>query len=517
MLLPQPLQSSRMSNKPRSEMAAWKALANHHQTLKGAHMRDWFAADSERFNHFHIAFDDVLFDFSKHKITAETVDLLAALAMACDVEKARDDLFSGKNVNKSENRPALHTALRARQSAAKDYVDASLEQIEKFSKKIRSDRNITDVLVLGIGGSINGPKMVCEALAHLADGPQLHFLGNIEGDETSRFLETLKPKSTIVVIVSKTFSTLETMANAVHIKDVFERDNLYAVTENTALAESFQIHKDNIFPLKDWIGGRYSVWSAVGLPIALSIGFKNYMAFLEGARAADSHFLNTPLSKNIPVLMALLGVWYRNFWHYPAHAVLPYCGALKSFPSYIQQLDMESNGKSVSREGEVLNYTTSPIVFGDVGTECQHSFFQHLHQGSDITPADFLVFKNAHHGLKTHHNALVANALAQAQALMQGDSNEAEPYRTFEGNRPSTLFLVNTLSPHSLGLMMALYEHKVFVQGVIWNVESFDQWGVELGKSLAKNILHSLNDSDVPEDVDCSTAALISAFKQKNS
>jgi len=502
-----------MSNNSRDALPEWRALTAHQIDMRATHIRDLFAEDAGRFDQFHIRGDGFLFDYSKHNITGETIALLTNFARACDLETARDDLFSGAIVNVTENRAAHHTALRAQNSEQQNYVQQSLQQMKEFCEKVRGDTSITDVVVLGIGGSICAPEMACRALAAEADGPRITFMAHIDGQEAETFLKTLSPQNTIILVVSKTFTSLETLKNANLLRDHIAVERFYGVTENIEAAKSFGLPQDHIFEMKNWIGGRYSVWSAVGLPLALSIGFKKFEQFLAGAQAADDHFLNTPLDKNIPVLMAMLGIWYRNFWNYNAHAILPYCEALNFFPAYVQQLDMESNGKSVSRDGAELSYNTGPVIFGGVGTQSQHTFFQHLHQGSDITPCDFIAVTNATHDLTSHHNTLIANALAQAQALMSGRENSDEPHRHFDGNRPSSMFLLNHLTPHTLGMIMAFYEHKIFVQGVIWNVESFDQWGVELGKVLARDLIDDLDHNQPAKNLDPSTTGLLAYIK----
>lgn len=499
-----------MSNKI-AQSPEWRALKKHCTSLGKMHMRDLFRKDAKRFDRFHVNVDGFLFDYSKHRITPETIKLLVKLAKTSGLGKARSDLFSGKPVNKSENRAVLHTALRAPKNndpQVERYVREAKSQIKKLSDAIRKDKNITDVINIGIGGSDLGPRMVCQALETIADGPRIHFLANLDGAEISQFLRKLKPENSFVIITSKTFTTLETMANAEIVWKWGRKDNFVAVTANLEAAKNFGIPKDNILPMKEWIGGRYSLWSVAGTSIAITAGFQAFEDLLKGAYAADKHFQETPLEKNIPVLMALLGIWYRNFWKFPAQAVLPYAHALKYFHAYIQQLDMESNGKAAS-------VPTGPVVFGGTGTKVQHAFFQHLHQGSDITPADFIIAAKPNHKIKTHHQKLVANALAQAQALMQGAENKTEPHRHFEGNRPSSVLMLDAINPYMLGMLIAFYEHKIFVQGVIWGINSFDQWGVELGKVLANDIIQSFETGRMPGNADSSTRNLIHHTKSK--
>lgn len=486
-----------MPNSP-SDTKEWAALKAHAAMMQGVHMGDLFANDSQRFETFHLKIDGMLLDFSRHRATQETLDLLVQLAKATKIEEWREKMFAGEPINASENRAALHPALRG--SCGKDividgenisdFVERTLAQVKTVSEKIRADKKITDIVNIGIGGSDLGTRIVYETLRDFRDGPQVHFVSNVDGARISAVLKGLKPESTIFVIVSKTFTTLETMMNAQTAKDwAGSARNFYAVTGNPDAAQNFGVGKEKIFPMRDWIGGRMSLWSAVGLPVAIATGFENFSKLLQGAHAMDTHFREAPLEKNIPVLMGMLGIWYRNFMNFHVHAILPYAHLLRKFPAYVQQLDMESNGKSIDRNGHAVSYNTSPILFGETGTDAQHAFMQMMHQGTDIIPADFILVKQPGHGLDNHHRALNANALAQAQALMQGRKDKATPARSFEGNRPSSTLIFDRLDPWHLGLLLALYEHKIFVQGIIWNINSFDQWGVELGKTLAADIL----------------------------
>lgn len=495
------------------QMPEWKALEAHYDLLKPISIRDFFQKNPARFDDFHIEIGGLLFDYSKHHINAETIELLGKFATARDFKAAQKALFSGDPVNKSEGRAALHTALRAEAYPNPDvesYVRETKEKIKSLSDQIRANKNITDVINIGIGGSDLGARMVCEALSHLEGGPRLHFLANIDGDEITTLLKKLKSQNTFVLVVSKTFTTLETLENAKIVRKWAKRDHMVAVTSNIEEATKFGIHQNHILPLKNWIGGRYSLWSAAGLSIAIRAGFENFERLLAGARAGDVHFQDAPLEKNIPVLMALLGIWYRNFFDYRAHAILPYAKALKYFPPYMQQLDMESNGKAAATK-------TGPIVFGGTGTKVQHAFFQHLHQSPDITPADFILAAKPHHDLEGHHEKLNANALAQAQALMEGQSNPATPHQNFPGNRPSSVFILDEISPYCLGLLLSFYEHKIFTQGILWGINSFDQWGVELGKALAKNITNALENGSTPHDMDSSTYNLIKYIQKQNT
>lgn len=520
-----------MPNKAPNTLPAWAALSRHHKDMQGANISQLFSEDPQRFARFHLELESVLFDFSKHLITQETLEKLLDLARGMDVEGWREKMFSGALINESEGRAVLHTALRSPVDTAleingikiADFVSGTLSKMRVISDAIRANSKIRDVVNIGVGGSDLGPHIICDALAHKADGPRLHFIANIDAVEIQHLLETLDPEASVFIIASKTFTTFETMTNA-HairawlIKALGEKavaSHFYAVTMNEEAAGEFGITKDHILPLRNWIGGRFSVWGGIGLPIAIAHGFEVFEDFLKGARCVDEHFQSAPLERNIPVIMALLGVWYRNFWAMPAHAVLPYAQSLKDFPSLVQQLDMESNGKSIDRAGKRIEYDTTPVTFGDCGTNGQHAFFQALHQGTEIVPADFIAVIRAEHSLKTHHAALLGNALAQSQALMQGEDNPEEPHRHFEGNRPSSTFLLEQLDAFHLGMLLALYEHKVFVQGILWNVNSFDQWGVELGKKLATPIAQALEDKKTPAGLDSSTQGLIGHILQK--
>ncbi len=459
-------------------------------------MRELFAGDTTRFQKFHQKSDGVVFDYSRHIATDETLKLLMDLARAANIEDWRGKMFGGGKINTTENRSALHTALRGSAKVTIDgedvdaFVNKTLAQVQAVSEKINKDKSITDIVSIGIGGSDLGSRIVYETLQDFRKGPRAHFVSNVDGARISTVLKDLKPENTVFVIVSKTFSTMETITNATTAKEWAKgTKNFYAVTMNEDAAKSFGIAVDNILPMRAWIGGRMSLWSAAGLPVAIATGFENFKQLLEGAKAADDHFKTAPLEKNIPVLMGMLGVWYRNFMDFRVHAVLPYAHALRKFPSYVQQLDMESNGKSVDKDSKAVNYKTGPVVFGETGTNAQHAFMQMLHHGTDIIPADFIVIKKAGHKLAEHHRKLNANALAQAQALMQGAPDPKNPTRSFDGNRPSSTLVLTKLDPWHLGMLLALYEHKIFVQGIIWNINSFDQWGVELGKTLATSLL----------------------------
>ncbi len=506
-----------MPNNP-EQTRKWAALQRHAEAMQGIHMRDLFTADAQRFEKFHTGMDGLVFDYSRHRITEETLGLLQDLAKASGVETWRERMFSGERINTTENRAVLHTALRGSVDPAlaidgrniRAFVDETLARVKSISEKVRGDKSITDVVNIGIGGSDLGTRIVYETLEDFRSGPRVHFVSNIDGARISGVLKMLKPESTVFIVVSKTFSTMETLTNATTAKNwAKSAENFYAVTMSDAAAKAFGIAPDHILPMCDWIGGRMSLWSAAGLAVAIATGFGNFRKLLDGAKAMDDHFRTVPLEKNIPVLMALLGVWCRNFMNFHTHAILPYAHSLRKFPAFVQQVDMESNGKSIDRSGKKVNCDTGPVVFGETGTNAQHAFMQLLHQGTEIVPADFIVIKNAGHGLEDHHRKLNANALAQAQTLMQGIEKAEKPHKSFDGNRPSSMLVLDRLDPRHLGLLLALYEHKVFVQGIIWNINSFDQWGVELGKTLADDILGPSQGAGA----DQTTRALIQVLK----
>lgn len=484
-----------MPNNPhdRTSLPEWQALIRHCETLAGATIAKLFDQDAARAQTFSLSHDSIHIDYSKHAITQETLALLLDLAKACELETWRDKMFEGSVVNETENRAALHTALRGGNNApfASD-IEQTLGLIKTQSDSIRADKTVKTVVVIGIGGSDTGPHLVCNALKDYADEPEIRFLSNVDPGHFSETLLGLAASETLFIIASKSFATQETITNALSAKDWAKGDTsrFMAVTGNAKAAIEFGIAKDKILPIPDWVGGRYSLWSAIGLPIAISLGFENFRKLLAGARSADEHFRTQPLSQNIPVILGLLGIWHRNFEGRPAHAVLPYDNRLKLLPKYIQQIEMESNGKSVSRDGKSLSYPTAPIVFGEVGTNGQHAFYQLLHQGGPVTPCDFIVCQKPFQDIGDHHQKLRANALAQAQALAFGQENHAEPHRHFPGNRPSTTITLGDFTPETLGMFLAFAEHKVFVQGILWDINSFDQWGVELGKQLTEKILH---------------------------
>ena len=520
-----------MSNNSITQLPEWEALKAHQETMQGIDILSLFQGSENRFEHYHIALEGLFFDYSKHHASYETMDLLFDLARARKIEEWRNRMFNGEAINNSEERAVLHCALRG--SVAKSlmvggenvskFVKKTLEQIEQISNDIRESEIITDVVNIGVGGSDLGARLVCDALIDHQNGPNVHFLANIDGYGVTQLLKELDPKTTVFIISSKSFSTLETITNANTVREWFVREykedaiteHFYAVSNNIEAATKFGISEDHILPLRDWVGGRFSVWSAIGLPIAIGLGFEGFKALLDGANAMDTHFKDAPLEKNIPIIMGLLGVWYNNFEDHHTHCILPYSRNLRRFPAYIQQVDMESNGKCVTREGERVDYATGPAVFGEPGTNGQHAFFQLLHQGTQIIPADFIAFITPNHTLNKHHYNLLGNALAQAQAFAHGSANDKEPHRDFEGSRPSSMILLDRLDAYHLGMLMALYEHKVFVQGIIWDINSFDQWGVELGKAMAEPLTEAIAKGVVPDTLGSSTSALLERILEK--
>ena len=532
-----------------TQLPAWQALAAHRRA--GVFdLRALFSNDAGRFDRYSVRHSKLLLDYSKHFLTDETLGLLVALAEARELRDWTARLMSGDKINFTEGRAALHTALRAKHPVMVDGRDVTQDvarvrtQMRRFCSDLyagavkgATGRAITDVVNIGIGGSDLGPALAVEALGPYAAGPALHFMSNVDGAHVEAVLDELDPHTTLAIIVSKTFSTQETLTNARSVHAWLERavgqragGHFVAVTANASAALAFGIAQDRIFEFWDWVGGRYSLWSAVGLPVALAVGMDDYEAMCEGAREMDEHFATAPFERNMPVLMALLGVWYGDFFGMATHAVLPYDMRLKRLPEYLQQLEMESNGKRVARDGTV-DYATCPVVWGAPGTNGQHAFFQLLHQGTQIVPADFVACCRAHHALPGHHAILLANCCAQTEALMRG-KNEAEaraeleghglaaaeiarqlPHRVFPGNRPTSTLLMEELTPHTLGALIALYEHKVFAQSIIWGINAFDQWGVELGKRLADRILPELGGDEFVESHDASTNGLINHIK----
>lgn len=536
---------------------AWKDLAEHHEKIRNIHMRDWFAEDPNRFHNFHLEAAGLSLDYSKNRVTKDTMSMLLRLAQEQDLSTKIQAMFDGEAINRSENRPALHTALR-NFSDRDIFVDGenimpevreTVHRMEEFCWKIRrnqwrgyTNRPFTDVVSIGIGGSFLGPKLASSALKPYWDSRlSIHYLANIDGSHITEILKRLDPATTLFIIQSKSFGTQETLKNANACRQWFldnggTEDDLSkhftAVSSNIEKATAFGIDEENIFPMWDWVGGRYSLWSAIGLPLALAIGIDNFRELLRGAHDMDEHFRTAPLDQNMPVIMALLGAWYVNFFGVNSHAILPYDHYLRSLPAYLQQLDMESNGKRVSIDGNVLDYDTGPIIWGGVGTNGQHAFHQLLHQGTHFSPCDFIMPMTSHNPIDNFHAMLVSNCLSQSQALLQGKNEEqaineilatgkskAEaivlaPQKIIPGNRPSNTLYFQKSTPRSIGALIALYEHKVAAQGMIWGVNSFDQWGVELGKQLGDKVLGALESTDKGNDFDGSTNGLIQAFHQ---
>ena len=535
-------------------VALLKTLEPHRKRLASVHMRDQFDADPKRFSRLSLTLDDLLFDFSKNRIDADAVAALVDLARNCGLEAKRGAMFSGEPINTTEGRAVLHTALRNR-SADPVYVDGKdvmpgirkvLSAMRRFANAVRSGKyavsggKVTDVVNIGIGGSDLGPAMAVRALAPYANGPRLHFVSNVDGADIGDCLKTLDPGTTLFIIASKTFTTAETMANArtaqAWVAKAVGKKNagahFSALSTNLDATRAFGIDDERTFGFWDWVGGRYSVWSAIGLSVMIAIGPRNFDAFLEGGYSIDRHFRSEPLEKNIPVMMALIGIWNRNVLGFASHAVLPYDNRLSRFPAYLQQLDMESNGKHVTLEGKAVRWSTGPVVWGEPGTNGQHAFYQLIHQGTDIIPCDFLLAAEPQEKLGDHHQMLAANCLAQSEALMKGKTLEEAteeleakgmdaksvkalaPHKVFEGNRPSNTIVYRRLDPFALGRLIALYEHKVFVQGVVWNINSYDQWGVELGKVLAVEIEPSLASGKVAVGKDASTRGLVGHWRK---
>lgn len=523
-----------MSNNPiDTQSSQWRALTQHEEDIRGLKIRDLFTDNPNRFRDFHLKLNNgFVFDYSKHAITEDTLALLCDLAKVRGVEEIRNEMINGAPINRSENRAVLHMALRGSTQQnimidgenVSNYVQNSTECIENIVDHIRDNTQITDIVNIGIGGSDLGPRMVYKALKPYANGPNVHFISNIDAQALNERLEGLEPKNTALFITSKTFTTLETITNANTAKawllDSLSpaecSQHLFAITMNTERAMAFGVPTNHILPMRKWIGGRFSLWSTVGLSIAVSCGFKVFKELLDGAKEMDEHFIRAPIEKNIPIIMALLGIWYRNIKNLPAQAILPYSHDLRDFPRFVQQLDMESNGKSVTQDGNAASVHTGPIIFGEAGTNAQHAFMQLLHQSEDIVPADFIVFSKAVHDRDEHHKHLFSNALAQSRALMEGAKNKEEPHKNFPGNRPSSTLLLDKLDAFHLGQLIALYEHKIFVQGAIWGINSFDQWGVELGKDIARELSSYLEETTkLPPDLDSSTASLIRIFREE--
>ncbi len=535
-----------------------RVLQTHRTQMASTHMRDLFAADPARAERFSLQVGDVLLDYSKNRITDETMRLLMQLAEEADVTGWRGRMFGGEKINNTENRAVLHVALRNRGNHpvivdgedVMPKVNAVIEKMGAFAGQVRSGEwrgysgeRITDVVNIGIGGSDLGPQMAVQALAPYRH-PQmkLHFISNIDGAHVKAALESLNPATTLFIVASKTFTTQETMTNAHYARTWFlaqaQEDghiarHFVAVSTNREAVTAFGIDPANMFEFWDWVGGRYSLWSAIGLPIMLAVGAERFIEMLAGAHAMDAHFREAPPDQNMPVILALLGVWYNNFFGAQSQAILPYDHALRSLPAYLQQADMESNGKSVDRDGKGVDYATGPIIWGATGINGQHAFYQLLHQGTRLVPADFIVSLEPPTELQEHHDILIANVLAQTEALMRGRTREETQlemgsleggsessqagafvqHKVFDGNHPSNAILLQTLTPHTLGMLIALYEHKIFVQGVIWNLNSYDQWGVELGKQLARRILPELHADAMVSSHDASTNSLINQYR----
>ncbi len=536
---------------------AWAALTRHADAMAGQHLRDLFDRDPARFETFSLRLDDLLVDFSKGRVTAETMALLFDLARTIDVEAWRDAMFAGDKINVTEGRAVLHVALRNRANDPIEVdgqdvmpeVNAVLDKMRGFSERVRNGdwtghtgKAITDIVNIGIGGSDLGPYMVCEALApYKRPDLRVHFVSNVDGAHLADTLARLDPETTLFVVASKTFTTQETMTNAASARawtvealgdEAAVARHFVAVSTNAEEVAAFGIDTDNMFVFWDWVGGRYSLWSAIGLPIALAVGMDRFEELLAGAHAMDRHFRTAPLEQNMPVVLGLIGLWYRDFLGAASYAILPYDQHLHRLAAYLQQGDMESNGKFVRRDGMRVDYDTGPVIWGEPGTNGQHAFYQLIHQGTELIPADFIAAAESQTPLGDHHDKLLANFLAQTEALAFGKTEakaQAEltgqgldsdriaallPHKVFEGNRPTVSILYRRLTPFALGRLIALYEHKIFVQGVIWNINSYDQWGVELGKQLAKSILPELSDDRPVQSHDASTNGLINEIKR---
>ncbi|MBS2209845.1 glucose-6-phosphate isomerase [Carboxylicivirga mesophila] len=535
---------------------AWKELEAYYAQFKDTQMKDLFAKDGERFNKYSLRFEDILLDYSKNRIDEKVMSLLFQLADECGLKSAIDSVFAGDKINVTEDRAVLHTALRNRSNTpvmvdGKDVmpaVNAVLDQMKTFSEKVisgewkgYSGKVITDIVNIGIGGSDLGPLMVTEALKPYKKNVNLHFVSNVDGTHIAEALKVVNPETTLFIIASKTFTTQETMTNANSAKSWFleaAKDetavakHFVALSTNAEAVSAFGIDTANMFEFWNWVGGRYSLWSAIGLSIACGIGFDNFRELLEGAHAMDKHFKTESFESNLPVILAMIGIWYNNFYGAETEAILPYDQYMHRFSAYFQQGNMESNGKYVDRNGEQVNYQTGPILWGEPGTNGQHAFYQLIHQGTKLIPCDFMATAKSHNPLSDHHPKLLANFFAQTEAMMVGKTEEqvteelkaagksAEeikallPYKVFLGNIPTNSILMKELNPRTLGALIAMYEHKIFVQGIIWNIYSFDQWGVELGKQLANAILPELQSDDEVTSHDASTNGLVNAYKE---
>ena len=536
---------------------SWKSLQAHASDMAGKTLKELFSQDKKRFDKFTIENGDFLFDYSKNLITEETLELFKALAEEVRLSEAKEKMFVGDLINQTENRAVLHTALRAPKDAnvkvdgqnVIPLVAEVLDKMEAFVTNLHNGtfngytgKKLTNIVNIGIGGSDLGPFMVCEALApYRVKGINNYFVSNVDGTHMAQTLDKVDPETTLFIIASKTFTTQETMTNANTARDWFLKSakdekfvakHFIALSTNLEEVTKFGIAEDNIFQFWDWVGGRYSLWSAIGMSIACSVGFGNFRKLLAGAQKMDQHFREAPFSENIPTMMAFLGIWYNNFFGASTHAILAYDQLLNAFARYLQQGDMESNGKSIDRNGNPVNYETGPIIWGEPGTNGQHAFYQLIHQGTKMIPCDFIASANPQNDLTDHHQKLLANFFAQTEALMKGKTEEEviselqkkglseeevkklTPFRVFDGNKPTNSLLIKKLTPENLGSLIAMYEHKIFVQGVVWNIFSFDQWGVELGKELAGKILPELTDDSEVTSHDSSTNGLINAYKR---
>ena len=535
-----------------SQTAAWQQIQSHFEKMQATSMKDLFASDANRAEKFHIQWNDFLVDFSKNIVNQETLDLLLNLANEVQLKQAISSYFQGDLINQTENRAVLHTALRAKESAniLVDGVNVMPEvysvknKIKNFSNEVISGNKkgftgkpFTDIVNIGIGGSDLGPAMIVEALQFYKNHLNVHFVSNVDGDHVNEVIKKLNPETTLFVVVSKTFTTQETLSNAETIRSWFLQSasqddvakHFVAVSTNIQKVTEFGINPDNVFPMWDWVGGRFSLWSAVGLSVSLAVGFDNFDKLLKGANEMDEHFKNESFDKNIPVILALLSIWYNNFFGAESEALIPYTQYLQKLAPYLQQGIMESNGKSIGRDGKPVNYQTGTIIWGEPGTNSQHAFFQLIHQGTKLIPTDFIGFKQSLYGNKDHHDKLMSNFFAQTEALLMGKTEaqvKAEfekqgisgekadfllPFKVFSGNKPTNTILIDKLTPESLGALVAMYEHKIFVQGIIWNIFSYDQWGVELGKQLANSILDEIESKEV-KNHDSSTSFLLKAY-----
>lgn len=540
-----------------TETEAWKELLAHHAEIKDVQMKDLFKKDVERFNKMSIQLGNILFDYSKNIVTEETLTKLFQLAEDCKVKSAKDAMFAGEKINETEDRAVMHTALRnfSDQPIIVDGEDIMLEiretrqKMKSFCAKIHSGewkgysgKKIRNIVNIGIGGSDLGPVMVTEALRpYWLEGIQAYFVSNVDGSQIAETLKYLNPEETLFTIASKTFTTQETMANAHTARDWFLKsakdekfvaDHFVALSTNEKGVKEFGIAPENMFVFWDWVGGRYSLWSSIGLSIALTIGYDNFEKLLKGAESTDHHFETADFKENVPVLMALIGLWYTNFFGAESEAILPYDQYMHRFPAYFQQGNMESNGKFMDRNGNEVTYSTGPVVWGEPGTNGQHAFYQLIHQGTHLIPCDFIAPAISHNPIGKHHPILISNFFAQTEALMNGKDvdqviaelkkqgvdeariEQLAPFKVFTGNKPTNSFLLKEITPFSLGSLIALYEHKIFVQGVIWNIFSFDQWGVELGKQLAQKVLPELENNEVIDSHDASTNGLINTYKK---